>query len=51
MLQWYSRLSSLLGAGVEFVEALTIILAVGVVPRLKGALTGAVTAVGVLDAL
>ncbi len=51
MLQWYSGLSSLLGTGVELVEALTIILAVGVVRGWKGALTGAVTAVGVLGAL
>lgn len=51
MFNFYSALSSFLGTGVEFVEALTIVLAVGTVRGWKSALTGAITAIVVLGAL
>ncbi len=47
----YAIGASFLGTGVEFVEALTIILAVGVVRGWKSALFGAIAAVVVLGAL
>jgi len=47
----YAMLASFLGTGVEFVEALTIILAVGVIRGWKSALLGALTAVVVLGVL
>ncbi|MCF8563903.1 hypothetical protein LLE49_04015 [Alicyclobacillus tolerans] len=47
----YAVLSSFLGAGVEFVEALTIILAVGAIRGWKSALTGAGAALVVLAVL
>lgn len=51
MFNVYAALASFLGTGVEFVEALTIILAVGVIRGWKGALAGAFAAVIVLGAL
>lgn len=51
MFNLYASLASFLGTGVEFVEALTIILAVGVIRGWKSALAGAFTAVVVLGAL
>ncbi|WP_067560653.1 COG4280 domain-containing protein [Ferroacidibacillus organovorans] len=47
----YASFASFLGTGVEFVEALTIVLAVGVIRGWKSALYGAATAVLVLAAL
>lgn len=47
----YAVLSSFLGTGVEFVEALTIILAVGAVRGWKSSLLGATSAVATLGAL
>lgn len=47
----YAMFASFLGTGVEFVEALTIILAVGTVRGWKTALTGAITAIVILVAL
>jgi uncharacterized membrane protein len=47
----YAALASLLGTGVEFIEALTIVLAVGVTRGWKSALTGAIAAVVVLGGL
>lgn len=43
--------SGFLGTGVEFVEALTVVLAVGVTRGWKSAITGAVAAVAILAAL
>lgn len=51
MFHSYAALASFLGTGVEFIEALTIILAVGVIRGWKSALAGAFTAVIVLGAL
>ncbi len=51
MFNAYAAFASFLGTGVEFAEALTIILAVGVVRGWKSALLGAVAAVVVLGAL
>lgn len=51
MFNVYAALASFLGTGVEFVEALTIILAVGVIRGWKSALLGALTAVVILGAL
>jgi len=47
----YAALASFLGTGVEFIEALTIILAVGVIRGWKSALAGAITAVIILGVL
>nr|NNM89931.1 hypothetical protein [Bacilli bacterium] len=47
----YTMLAAFLGSGVEFVEALTIILAVGAVRGLKSGLLGALTAIIILGAL
>lgn len=47
----YGILSSFLGTGVEFVEALTIIMAVGAIRGWKSALAGGLSAVVVLGAL
>ncbi|GMA65984.1 COG4280 domain-containing protein [Alicyclobacillus fastidiosus] len=47
----YAVISSLLGTGVEFVEALTIILAVGSTRGWKSSLTGALTALIILGGL
>lgn len=47
----YAALASFLGTGVEFVEALTIILAVGAIRGWKSAVSGAITAIVVLGAL
>jgi Ca2+/H+ antiporter, TMEM165/GDT1 family len=50
-LNLYAIGASFLGTGVEFVEALTIILAVGAIRGWKSALTGALTAIVVLGVL
>lgn len=47
----YAVLASFLGTGVEFVEALTIVLAVGVIRGFKSSILGAVVAAGVLGVL
>jgi len=47
----YGILSSFLGTGVEFVEALTIILAVGTIRGWKSAVTGGLSAIVVLCVL
>lgn len=47
----YAALASFLGTGVEFVEALTIILAVGVIRGWRSAVSGAIAAIVVLGAL
>lgn len=47
----YAAFASFLGTGVEFVEALTVILAVGVIRGWKSALSGAITAIVILAAL
>ncbi|MFB5193179.1 COG4280 domain-containing protein [Alicyclobacillus fastidiosus] len=47
----YAVISSLLGTSVEFVEALTIILAVGSIRGWKSSLTGALTALLILGGL
>jgi Ca2+/H+ antiporter, TMEM165/GDT1 family len=51
MFHLYAALASFLGTGVEFVEALTIILAVGVIRGWKSSLLGAITAVVILGVL
>lgn len=51
VLNLYAAFASFLGTGVEFVEALTIILAVGVTRGWKSSLTGALTAIIILGAL
>ncbi len=48
---WYAILASFLGTGVEFVEALTIIMAVGVIRGFKSSLLGAFSAAVVLGLL
>ncbi|WDL98566.1 COG4280 domain-containing protein [Alicyclobacillus sp. ALC3] len=50
-LNLYAALASFLGTGVEFVEALTIILAVGTIRGWRSAVGGAVAAIVVLAAL
>jgi uncharacterized membrane protein len=47
----YAMLASFLGTSVEFIEALTIILAVGTIRGWKSALTGATTAILILIVL
>lgn len=49
--QYYAMLSSFLGTGVEFIEALTIILAVGTIRGWKSSLSGAAVALVILIAL
>ncbi|QQE77590.1 COG4280 domain-containing protein [Alicyclobacillus sp. SO9] len=51
MFHSYASLASFLGASVEFIEALTIVLAVGTIRGWKSALSGALTAVVILGAL
>ncbi len=48
---WYAIFASFLGTGVEFVEALTIVMAVGVIRGFKSSLFGAFSAVVVLGLL
>jgi uncharacterized membrane protein len=50
-LNWYALGANFLGTGVEFVEALTIILAVGAARSWKSSLLGAFTAILTLAAL
>lgn len=50
-MNWYVLVAALLASSVEFVEALTIVLAVGTVEGWKPALRGTVLAVGVLAVL
>ncbi|WP_051330861.1 COG4280 domain-containing protein [Aneurinibacillus terranovensis] len=49
--EYYAMLASFLGTSVEFVEALTIILAVGTVRGWKSSLSGATAAIVILVAL
>lgn len=51
LFNWYAMLASFLGTGVEFVEALTIILAVGTVRGWRTSLSGAFTAIAILIVL
>lgn len=51
LFNWYAMLASFLGTGVEFVEALTIILAVGAVRGWRTSLSGALAAIGILVVL
>lgn len=51
MFNGYAALASFLGAGVEFVEALTIILAVGVVRGWRSGLSGGLSALALLALL
>ncbi|MFC5452453.1 COG4280 domain-containing protein [Paenibacillus aestuarii] len=51
LFNWYAMLASFLGTSVEFVEALTIILAVGTVRGWRTSLAGALTAIVILIVL